>query len=182
VLKCKKKLILPADEISLAWKIYTDCFSGQELTCVQNQVCFNKDNFIQAMKDKEWIKFMLYSDDTLIGLSVTTKNLEKGRIGYINPEFLITKYPKYVGKIYYTLIICVMPSYKKTKGILWLITNLLNHITNDGGMVFCDFNYNKNRHLPGLIISIMNKIKETKRRYTSDIIDSQMYVAIKSEL
>lgn len=184
MLRCEKKRKLPTNEIEQAWKIYRNSFAGQESICAQNQICFTKKKFMLAIDDNDWIKFFLYLDQALIGFCLSTNNLKKAQVGYINPKFLEKKYPVYVGKIFYTPIICIQPEHQKTENAFqMLIDNLSTHIAEHNSMVFCDFSLNKNGHLPELIVQALNKSNgiSGRRNNSFTIVDSQIYVVIKTE-
>lgn len=127
--------------ISSLWGIYQQAFAGQEVRNPQNQ-CFWHDlqSFQIAMGDEDWQKHVAFDDQKPTGLVIITKNLEKARIGYINPECFEAAAPQHIGEIYYVGVMFILKEYQNTPCFWDIFSSVFEHTVSKGGVIAFDVN------------------------------------------
>jgi len=172
------------DELTIneLWNVYFNSFAGQETECAQNQICFNRDEFAAALADPDWEKFVLTDEDgKFIGLGASTTNLEKARVGYINPEAFAKRLPGYEGRIFYIPIIAILPEFQRKKFFYPFMSRMYRHVIFDmRGVSAYDFSQNKNPHLQEIIAHVGEEMirrgeAPAGARIVSHRFDAQIY-------
>jgi hypothetical protein len=127
--------------ISRLWDIYKKAFSGQEFRNPQNQ-CFFADieSFQEAMEDTDWQKYIAYNNNQTAGLLLVTTNLEKARIGYINPECFEMAAPLYKGKIFYVAVMFILKEFQNSACFWNLFQSYFEQVSASGGVAAFDVN------------------------------------------
>ena len=83
--------VLPEDWWIPLWELYDTSLYIPE--SIQEQRAYDRDTFMKALIDPEYIKVVAFQDQKLMGFVLGTANLEKARVNYINPDFLWKDYP-----------------------------------------------------------------------------------------
>ncbi len=161
------------------WAIYLDSFASSRKSCAQDQVCYDKENFLKALTDRDYWKFLVFAAETdeIVAFSLVTNNLEKAHIAYISPEYLCHQFPYYArrGRVYYVTALAVLPeSQKSVKTFAAIIDSIQTFIWENQAVVAYDFSENKNQLLA-------KAIAEVGRRHGRPVatleLDRQRYVA-----
>ncbi len=175
------KIVNDPQTINELWEVYINCFRGQEVECAQNQICFTREEFFEAMGDPEWIKIVGKKEGQIAGLSVCTLNLEKAKVGYINPEMVLANNKSFEGRIFYMPITAILPEFQTSFKLFQELVNAIGDLVSEiNGMVFCDFSENKNGFLPAVTVDALGKGGYNPDGKIKHIVqDRQLYVAIK---
>ena len=141
------------------WKIYEQSFAGKELECAQNQRCYDAQTFEAALTDPEYVKYYLEIDGKVIAYMLSTNNLEKAKITYMNPERYFLLFPEYApNRINYCTSLAVLAEYKESKAFYEIMSEFLNHIFNTlNGMLAFDFAHETMVKLPKILQLIWKK-------------------------
>lgn len=143
------------------WKIYEQSFAGKELECAQNQRCYDAQTFETALTDSEYVKYYLEINGKVIAYMLSTNNLEKAKITYMNPERYFLLFPEYApDRINYCTSLAVLTEYKESKAFQEIMSEFLNHIFNiRNGMLAFDFAHETMAKLPKILQLIWKKDK-----------------------
>lgn len=146
------------------WKIYTQSFAGKEIECVQNQKCYDERTFTAALADPEYTKYYLTIGGRIVAYMLSTNNLQKARVTYMNPERYHALFPGYApGRIHYCTSLAVLPEYKESKAFYEIMSCFLNHIFNTmDGMLAFDFAHETMMKLPDILQLIWKKNRHSK--------------------
>lgn len=146
------------------WSIYQQSFYGSEMRCAQNQKCYNEQTFKDALTDPDYFKYYLEIDGCVIAYMLSTNNLEKARITYMNPERYFMLFPEYApDRINYCTSLAVLAKYKESKVFYEIMSEFLNNIFNTlDGMLAFDFAHETMAKLPKILQLIWKKNKQAK--------------------
>lgn len=153
---------MPSPEIQeQLWQIYDKSFAGKELECAQNQKCYDERTFKAALTDPEYIKYYLEINGRVAAYMLSTNNLEKARVTYMNPERYLIMFPRYApDRINYCTSLAVLAEYKESKAFYEIMSEFLNHIFNTlDGMLAFDFAHETMQKLPKILELIWRKDK-----------------------
>lgn len=141
------------------WGVYFSTFEKNKEVAAQDQRSYNERMLIDALKDNDYIKFILHKNGDIGGLGLLTNNLDKARIVYMNPDYYKNKYPIFSkeGKIFYVTALSVLPHIRGLKGIIKLLIKMIQFINSNEAIVAFDYSENKNRFLPTLIHTLAEK-------------------------
>ena len=92
------------------WELYEESLTIDE--SIQEQRCFDRDSFIAALRDDEYVKGLLAVDDMPVAFIMGTNNLEKARVCYINPDFVRNRFPEAANEGRFFYMPCVFTSSK----------------------------------------------------------------------
>jgi len=153
--------------------------------CVQNQICFTEQTFMEALNDTEYEKFIVRHKATgeIAAFGMLSGNLQKAAaIAYANPEKLSDAFPDRVGRIYYFPVIYVLDRYKRASTFEALIAPMVRFVDRHRGVAAFDFSTNKNPHLPEMIMRVVRQIQGSEKTNTASgdytEIGKQIYGAI----
>ncbi|MBU0574172.1 MAG: hypothetical protein KKH83_06835 [Candidatus Margulisbacteria bacterium] len=174
------KIVSDLLDQELLWKIYEQTFNDIP-GCAQQQMCYDERSFKCSLFDPEYIKFVIKSGNTPIGLSLATNNLAKARVSYMNPQFFENKYPIFYKKqkIYYVTALCISPEHQNLKYIKALLHAMTCFIIENDSMVSFDFSENKNSLLPKIIKMIGENLGIP---ITGEKLDTQTYFELHGAL
>jgi GNAT superfamily N-acetyltransferase len=135
------------------WGVYANSFADTVDFCAQLQLCYDEQTLIEAMKDKDYWKFILLVDNVPAGFCLLTNNIRKARIAYIDDRYYCKKFPNYTaqGRVYYVTAICVLPEMQKKGFGLRMLESVIAFIDENESMVAYDYSEAKNGTLTRLI-------------------------------
>jgi hypothetical protein len=85
---------VPDDWIDALWALYEESLHIED--AIQQQSCYARDAFIEALVDPDYGKTVLVVDGVPSGLLLATDDLEKASVTYINPDFIRGRFPEAV--------------------------------------------------------------------------------------
>ncbi len=147
------------------WKIYENSFAGKEVECVQNQKCYDSNSFLSALLDPDYLKYYLEADGKIVAYMLSTNNLQKASITYMNPERYHMLFPDYSpDRINYCTSLAVLAEYKESKAFYEIMSKFLNHIFNTlDGMLAFDFAHETMKSLPRVLQLIWKRSGHSKK-------------------
>jgi hypothetical protein len=89
-------VVLPDEWWEPLWELYDRSLKIND--AIQEQRCYDRQSFFEAIIDPEYIKVVSVLDKEPVGLMLGTCNLVKAGVAYINPEYLKEKYPEAVSR------------------------------------------------------------------------------------
>jgi hypothetical protein len=100
---------VPAEWREELWNIYESSMHIED--AVQEQSCYTRDAFMEAMNDEDYWKVIMLVNDVPMGMIIATNNLEKMKVAYVNPDFIKKRFKKEVeeGRFWYITCLCVSP-------------------------------------------------------------------------
>lgn len=126
------------------WSGFCEAHEDSAELCVQEQRCYVEETFDAALRDPEYVKFVLYEDAVAIGLIGGTNNLEKARVAYVNPQRLIAAFPDAAqGKLWYMPLLFVRQAWQKRNCANLLFEAMTAFFLANGGSFAYDFAYDK---------------------------------------
>ncbi len=147
------------------WKIYEDSFAGKEVECVQNQKCYHRNSFMAALTDPDYLKYYMEIDGKVVAYMLSTGNLQKASITYMNPERYQHLFPEFLpDRIYYCTSLAVVPGMRSQRYFYRLMSAYLeNVLVNLKGMHAFDFSHETIPNLPAVLSKMGEKLfKEGK--------------------
>lgn len=140
------------DQKDLLWNLYFESFYSFSNQTAQDQICFTKKTFNEYLESKDVIKYVLFVDGMIKGISLLTNNFDKAKITYCNPLYFQNKYPNWFdkGKIYYVIVIFIAKGFTKRKFATPFLQKIIEFIDDHKHMVAFDY-AGKNRSLPFII-------------------------------
>jgi ribosomal protein S18 acetylase RimI-like enzyme len=161
------------------WELYLASFGN--LDTFQDQMCYNREAFIMALRDSDYVKFVIHERDMPLGIALATNDMHKAGVAYINVEYLRKRYPSHIstGTFYYVTSIFVAPECHRMGYVKSLLYAMLSYMREEGRLAGFDFCEAK-EFLAGLI-------EELSRDRAVDIpvkakrMDAQVYYVLELE-
>ena len=138
---------VPKEWIEALWDAYDESLHIEE--AIQEQACFTRESFISALKDPEYNKIVMTVDGVIAGFLMGTTNLEKARIGYINPRFTQDRFPQEVEERRFWYMPCFFAA---------------SHVRHLG-------------FIKMMVLAAIDAIRENKYVLALDVSNSRMYVS-----
>lgn len=132
------------------WSIYAQAFAKAKDECIQDQSCYSPELFETVLRDSDYVKFILWGEGEPIGLTLSTNNLEKARIAYVNPRRFERDFPAYVGRIYYFTVLAIAPGKQNCGGMAPILEEVAAFIEKQGALIAFDCSSETNSDLPAL--------------------------------
>lgn len=82
---------VPDKWVEELWNLYEESLHIED--AIQQQSCYTRETFLDALSDTDYGKTVLVIDDVPSGLLLATDDLEKASITYINPDFIRKRFP-----------------------------------------------------------------------------------------
>ncbi|MDE2001166.1 MAG: hypothetical protein KGI60_01200 [Patescibacteria group bacterium] len=144
------------------WKIYEQSFAGKEVECAQNQKCYDRDGFLAALTDRDYVKYYLVSDGLVAAYMLSTNNLAKASVTYMNPERYAGLFPDFApDRIYYCTSLAVAPGMRSQRHFYNLMSCYLeNVLVMRKGMHAFDFSHETIPNLPAVLIKIGKRLAD----------------------
>lgn len=141
---------LPGEWEELLWRQYEESFGA--LDSYQEQMCYDRESFLEALRDKDYLKFVVQEGDLPRGLALAVNDLEKAAVAYINADYLRRRYPREVaeGRFYYVTTIFIDPRSQGMGQVKSLLRAMLSFMKEGGRVAGFDFSEAK-EFLAGVI-------------------------------
>ncbi len=112
---------IPDDWKEKLWKLYEESFQFDDV--VQQQICYTKETFYDALSDRDYLKILLVIDGEPLGMQLVTNNIDKAAVAYINPDFFRKRYPQEIseGRLWYATCVFVSPKVRNMGFITMMI-------------------------------------------------------------
>lgn len=134
------------------WQIYKQSFASSEVICGQEQRCYTEEKFKAALEDPEYVKYILIieEENRIIGYMLSTNNLQKASITYMNPGTYQACFPEFAdGKINYCTSLAIHKDYSSGANYMELMGSFLVHIFYElQGQLSFDFSHKTMETLP----------------------------------
>ena len=162
------------------WLLYKHCYESKNEVAAQDQTCYNYQDFVKALQDKEYLKFVLINEENKsIGLILATENLKKAEVAYINracyEERLETR-PQNEG-ILYTTFLGIDPECQSLANLNKLIGAMVRYCFSNNLHAGLDYSETVS-NLPKFIQRIADKLYregEVERSATYKELDVQRF-------
>ncbi len=128
------------------WRCYDESMHSTE--AIQEQSCYDRESFMEAMSDHGYGKVVLTVDGEPVGLLMGTNDLERARAAYINPSFIEKRFAREVAEGRFWYMTC------------WYISPKLRNL----GFV------------RQMFTAVTHGIKEKRWVFGGDITDSKLFV------
>lgn len=170
---------LPRQWEDYLWDKYRESFAF--LDTYQDQTCYDRDSFIEALRDPLYLKFVVLEDGNPRGLALATNDLERASVAYINPAFVRKRYPRQVeeNRFYYVTTIYVDPEVQGmglVKSMLRAMLTFMREGDRVAGFDFCQ----AKEFLAGLIESL-SRDPEVGIPVRARKLDAQVYYVLELE-
>ncbi|MBU4022942.1 hypothetical protein KJ591_01105 [Patescibacteria group bacterium] len=149
------------------WEMYDETFTEVNTATPCRQHCY-KEEFLEAMQDSDFQKFLLCVDEKPVGIGLITNHLEK--VPWINVAFFKKQFPVLmsVNLVYYLMGIAVKSGLATRSLGSRLLKEMICSLPENGAVAF-DYSGGANRAIPMFAERALPKsIKGT-------ILDSQIY-------
>jgi hypothetical protein len=116
------------------WEMYETGLNIED--AIQEQRVYTLQQFFEALIDPEYKKsLILINDRQPMGLMLGTTNLEKMRVNYVNPNFLLKRFPEITARnrLFYVTMIVFSPELRSMGFFDWFLSLILWTIEG-----FCD--------------------------------------------
>jgi len=149
------------------WEMYDETFVAVNIATPCRQHCY-KEEFMEAMQDSDFQKFLLCVDEKPVGIGLITNNLEK--VPWINVQFFQKQFPALVNKdlLYYLMGIAVKSGFAKRALGGRLLKEMILSLPENGAVAF-DHSEGSNRAIPMFAERVLPK------SIKGSIMDSQTY-------
>lgn len=149
------------------WKMYDRIFGPVNLQTPCRQHCY-REEFLEAMQDEDFQKFILRAGNRLGGIGLITNHLEK--VPWVSVGYFHNKFPALMERrlLYYLVGIAVHPKLS-AKGLGGkLLAEMICSLPTDGAVAF-DYSEGVNRVIPIFAEKALPEAIEGK------VLDSQIY-------
>lgn len=170
---------LPGEWEGYLWDKYMESFGF--LDTYQDQVCYHRESFLEALRDPGYLKFVVLEDGAPRGLALATNDLEKASVAYINPAYIRKRFPRQVeeGKFYYVSAIYVDPAVQGMGLVKSMLRSMLSYMREGERVAGFDFCQSK-EFLAGLIENL-SRDPEVDIPVRACRLDAQVYYVLELE-
>ena len=149
------------------WEMYDETFQALNTATPCRQHCYEKE-FLEAMQDSDFQKFLLWVDGKPAGIGLITNHLEK--VPWINVPFFQKQFSVLVSRrlLYYLMGIAVKSGFAKRSLGSKLLKETICSLPENGAVAF-DHSEKANRMIPIFAERVLPKSIE------GSILDSQIY-------
>ncbi|MBU4162243.1 hypothetical protein KJ859_01445 [Patescibacteria group bacterium] len=149
------------------WEMYDETFRAVNIATPCRQHCY-KEEFLEAMQDSDFQKFLLCVNEKPGGIGLITNNLEK--VPWINISFFLKQFPALLSRnlLYYLMGISVRTGLAKRALGSRLLKEMICSLPEDGAVAF-DYSERANRAIP------MFAERALPKSIKGSIMDSQIY-------
>jgi len=166
---------VPEQWLEPLWELYDECLHTDDTA--QQQSCYDRETFMAAMGDPDYIRVVLLLDGVPRGLILTTTNLDKAAITYINTDMIRKRYPAEVaeGRFMYITSVYVSPVVRNLGFIKLMATAPVRIALERDYVISCDVSDNS----LFLVDMMMALAREQGEEVEKDLLGSQHYFAVK---
>lgn len=162
---CRER-VLEQELIDALWLIYESAFVGSKSLAVQDQICYSRDTFGQAMRDVDYRKFIVYDGEEAVGIGLATNDLDKANIAYVNPFYFQHRYPQEYSerRFWYFTAIAVVPHLQgKSQFITSMTSEMTSFISDVEGIVVFDHSLETNPQLPQMLVTLIERAQKIRK-------------------
>jgi ribosomal protein S18 acetylase RimI-like enzyme len=112
---------------------------------------YSEERFHETLQDEDFAKFLVYSGEELVGVTLLTNALAK--VPWVNAGYFEARYPKRTrdGKVFFPPAVVIDPSYQDLRGIgVRLLQQALTSLGEDV-VVACDDSESLWQNLPSFV-------------------------------
>lgn len=154
-----------------AWRIYAEAFAKAAERAVQDQMCYTPDTLKAALVDPDYVKFLVYRGDELVGFGLATDDMEKASVTYVNPGFLARTFPaEYAAKrLWYFTAIAVLPELQGSGAFFAAMgAEMTSFIDGVDGVVLFDHSMETSAPLPQTLVRVIKAAQQRLGLRTND--------------
>ncbi len=168
ILDIKKELCISDTTLRRElWEMYDATFQAVNAETPCRQHC-HKEEFLEAMKDRDFQKFVLFVEEKPAGIGIITNHLEK--VPWINISFFQKKFPEPInrGLLYYLVGIAVKIDVASMALGAKLLEKMICSLPESGAVAF-DYSQTANRAIP------LFAKRALHRSIEGETLDTQVY-------
>ncbi|MDD4903686.1 MAG: hypothetical protein PHV11_05185 [Candidatus Bipolaricaulis sp.] len=157
------------DERDRLWSIYHGAFVRLNERTPIHHGSYSEQRFHEILEDEEFTKFLVYSGEELVGVTLLTHALAK--VPWVNAHYFAARYPKSTraGKVFFLPAVVIDPSYQDLRRIGGrLLQQALTSLGEDV-VVACDYSESLRRSLPSFVGRTLG------REFKGEVLDRLVY-------
>ncbi len=170
---------LPREWEERLWRMYVASFA--HLDNYQDQMCYRHDSFCKALRDADYLKFVVHRGGVPRGLALAVNDLEKAAVAYINPDFLVRRYAREVeeGRFYYVTTIFIDPEDWGMGYVKSLLRAMLSFMKE--GRRVAGFDFSEAKEFLAGVIERLSRDEEVGIPVRARRLDAQVYYTLELE-
>ena len=170
---------LPRDWEELLWREYVESFGA--LDNYQDQMCYDRGSFLEALRDPDYLKFVVVEGGHPRGLALAVNDMEKAAVAYINADFLRKRYPREVeeGRFYYVTTIFIDPRSQGMGQVKSLLRAMLQFMKE--GRRVAGFDFSEAKEFLAKVIENLSRDEEVGIPVRARRLDAQVYYSLELE-
>jgi ribosomal protein S18 acetylase RimI-like enzyme len=167
---------LPREWEELLWRKYEESFGA--LDNYQDQMCYDRESFLAALRDADYLKFVVLEKGRPRGLALAVNDLEKAAVAYINAAFLRRRYPREVeeGRFYYVTAIFIDPQSQGMGQVKSLLRAMLSFMKE--GRRVAGFDFSEAKEFLAGVIENLSRDGEVGIPVRARRLDAQVYYSL----
>ncbi len=167
---------LPRDWEEPLWRKYEESFGA--LDNYQDQMCYDRESFLEALRDRDYLKFVVQEEGRPRGLALAVNDMEKAAVAYINAEFLRRRYPSEVeeGRFYYVTAIFIDPQSQGMGQVKSLLRAMLAFMKE--GRRVAGFDFSEAKEFLAGVIENLSRDEEVNIPVRARRLDAQVYYSL----
>ncbi len=144
---------LPEPWTEILWDLYKASLTIDE--AIQDQQCFDRDGFVSALNDSDYVKAVMTVNSNPAAFIMGTNNLEKASVGYINPSFVQKRFPDAAreGRFFYMPCVFTSPEIRNAGFLRQFVVALIDAIREKNWVLSLDTSDSR-LFLPDVLIRI----------------------------
>ena len=158
-----------AAERDRLWSIYHGAFTRLNERTPIHHGSYREDRFHEILQDEDFAKFLVYSDEKLVGVTLLTNALAK--VPWVNAGYFEARYPKRTrdGRVFFLPAVVIDPSYQDLRRIgARLLQQALTSLGEDA-VVACDYSESLRQNLPSFVGRTLG------REFKGEVLDRLVY-------
>lgn len=158
------------------WNTYEESFAY--LDTYQEQKCYDRSTFVAALRDPDYLKFVISEGDYPIGLAMATNDMAKVKVAYINTEFLRKRYPEEIreGRFFYVTSIFIDPNGRGIGHVKSLLHAMLSYMK--AGRRVAGFDFCESKEFLAKLIEDLSRDYAVNIPVNSIRMDAQAYYVL----
>jgi len=158
----------PADRKKL-WLIYEQAFRGLNLRTPIHHGAWDRDAFEVMLADPDFTKYLVYTNDELVGACLITTALEK--VPWINAGFYRRRFPEASsrGHLYFLPAVVIDPAHQDLRRIGARLLHEAVASLGEDGVLAVDYSETLRHSLPAFVK------RSLRRDFQSEVLDRMVY-------
>lgn len=167
---------LPREWEELLWQKYVESFGA--LDNYQEQMCYDRESFLEALRDGDYLKFVVLDGDGPRGLALAVNDMAKAAVAYINADFLRRRYTREVaeGRFYYVTAIFIDPRSQGMGRVKSLLRAMLSFMKE--GRRVAGFDFSEAKEFLAGVIEDLSRDGEVGIPVRARRLDAQVYYSL----